>query len=199
MHREISSGAIPAIASVLILAYVCQRFLAATRLRRKIIAEMREFSSNVRRARENVRYIGEQVAKGVEEIERDVGEELRITDRLTSQSAKLSTALQRFAELEETLIELLRMDRNRESVWIETPVNVNEEIQRILAAAEGKKNEDRNETRSGIPPVRNPLSKFSVCARDPAFDRAKTPTTPEVRLLSEPAAEGSLRSSRPSA
>lgn len=86
------------------------------------------------------------------------------------------------------------MDRNRESVWIETPVNVNEEIRRIVAAVEGKKNEDRNE-------ARNPLSKFSVCAqRDAALDRPKTPITPEVRLLSEPAAvEGSAKSNRASA
>lgn len=92
------------------------------------------------------------------------------------------------------------MDRNRESVWIETPVNVNEEIRRAVAAVEEKRNEDRNETGNGsgngIPPVRNPLSKFSVCGqRDLGVDRPKTPTTPEVRLLGEPPSTGgSVRS-----
>ncbi|XP_076167225.1 uncharacterized protein LOC143146641 [Ptiloglossa arizonensis] len=207
--HQFFSSAIPMITNIVILFYVCQRFLAATRLRHKIMTEMSEFTSIVRRARENIQYIGDQVAKGMEEIKEDVGEELRVTDRLTTQNSKLATVLGRFATLEESVIELVRMDRNRENVMIETPVNVNEEIRKIIAAIESKKNESREaeplETSKQAPinthrrfvrdsAHRNPLSKFSACSpRDVLFtarktvdDRPRTPTTPEVRLLSEP-------------
>ncbi|XP_015440446.1 PREDICTED: uncharacterized protein LOC107195173 [Dufourea novaeangliae] len=181
--HQLFGSVIPMIASIAILFYVCRRYPCV---------------GQVRRARENIQYIGEQVVKGMDEIEGDVGEELRITDRLTVQSSKLATVLRRFAELEETVIELVRMDRNRESVRIETPENVNEEIRRIIAAVEEKRKETREEqragdTRDGIATVRDTLtthrtalSKFSTCGpREIAFDRPRTPITPEVRLLGE--------------
>ncbi|XP_043252531.1 uncharacterized protein LOC122397444 [Colletes gigas] len=175
------------------------------------MAEMAEFTSIVRRARENLQYIGDQVTKGMKEIKEDVGEELRVTDRLTTQSTRLAAVLSRFATLEENVIELVRMDRNRENVMIETPVDVNEEIRKIVAAVESKKNESQEQHRAqptdGVGPAaidvhrrsigdsahRNPVSKFSACGpREIAFaakktinDRARTPITPEVRLLGE--------------
>ncbi|XP_053997699.1 uncharacterized protein LOC128886649 [Hylaeus anthracinus] len=206
LMQHLLGSAIPMIVNIVILFYVCQRFFAATRLRRKIMSEMAEFTSIVRRARENVQFIGDQVVKGMEEIKGDVGEELRITDRLTTQNSKLTAMLGRFATLEENVIELVRMDRNRENVMIETPVDVNEEIRKIVATVEGKKNEYQEQP-DDVGPVavdvhrrstrnsahRNPLSKFSACGpREVAFaarktidDRPRTPTTPEVQLLGE--------------
>nr|XP_034176250.1 uncharacterized protein LOC117602399 [Osmia lignaria] len=191
LAHQLLSSAIPMFANVVILFYVCQRFLAATRLRRKIMTEMREFTTIVRRARDNVQYIGEQVAKGMDEIKEDVGKELRVTDRLTTQSSKLAAVLQRFTALEENVIEMLRMERNRESVRIETPVDVREEIKRVLAMVEKKEKKEKGEWekqeekaewseesklrnggkaeadgRSSFPgriTQRNPLSKFSTC------------------------------------
>ena len=40
------------------------------------------------------------------QIKEDVGKELRVTDRLTTQSSKLAAVLQRFADLEENVIEV---------------------------------------------------------------------------------------------
>ncbi|XP_076756377.1 uncharacterized protein LOC143426670 [Xylocopa sonorina] len=156
---------------------------------------------NVRRARDNLRYISDQVAKGMGEIKEDIGKELRITDRLTSQNTKLATILQRFAVLEENVIELVRMDCNRESVRIETPADVSEEIRRIVAAAERKSCNNRqrsqetvNANELGSTPnhgreiavPRNPLSKFSACGPRDATATRKTvdcrlriATTPE--------------------
>ncbi|XP_076648058.1 uncharacterized protein LOC143356339 [Halictus rubicundus] len=136
------------------------------------------------------------------QIKQDVGEELRITDRLTSQSTKVAAMLQRFSELEANVIETVRMNRNMENAMIETPDDVNEEIRRIVAVIENKRREsqERSEdakvrlgsgTENGAGPVReqarrHPLSKFSVCSpRNPVSDRPRIPTTPEVRLLGE--------------
>lgn len=202
MHpmEHLLGSSIPMFVNMVILVYVCHRFLAATRLRRKIIAEMREYATIVRRARENLGYIGEQVSKGMIEIEEDIGKELRITQRLTAQNAKVDAMLQRFANLEENVIELVRMDRDRESVRVETPKNVGEEVEKILAAYESRRNAEnpeqeiggsddwrRERVRDGGP--RNPLSKFSACnprdARRTIDGRARIATTPEVRLLDE--------------
>ncbi|CAL7941610.1 unnamed protein product [Xylocopa violacea] len=204
--QQLFGSAIPMFANVLILLYICQRFLAAMRLRRKIMDEMREYATIVRRARDNLRYIGEQVTKGMGEIREDIGKELRITDRLTSQNTKLASILQRFTALEENVIELVRMDCNRESVRIETPTDVTEEIKRIVAAAERKNCQRSQETVNinelgstrdhgrDITVPRNPLSKFSACSprdatatatRKTVDCRLRIATTPEVRLLGE--------------
>ncbi|CAK9798635.1 hypothetical protein ANTQUA_LOCUS1666 [Anthophora quadrimaculata] len=213
--EEILGSAIPMVANVALLLYICQRFLAATRQRRKLMKEMREFATIVHRARDNIRYIGEQVTNGMEQIKEDVGKELRVTDRLTTQSVKLGTVLERFASLEENVIELVRMDRNRESVRIETPVNVSEEIERIITAMavapgrskqqqkRGESSKESSAIREDVdlettiaPPPRVPLSKFSACnPRESATvasgqktridGRARVITTPEVRLLGE--------------
>nr|XP_033342855.1 uncharacterized protein LOC117229978 [Megalopta genalis] len=176
------------------LFYVSWRVLAAMKERRKIMAEMREVSSSVQQARENIEYIRDQVARAMEEIKMDVAQELRITDRLTSESTKVSAALQRFSEVEANLLELVRMDRNMESVRIETPEDVHEEIRRIVAMVENRRREDQERPLNGMDitgaaiGTRNPISKFSACGpRDPAFDRPRTPTTPEVRLLGDSA------------
>ncbi|XP_076290715.1 uncharacterized protein LOC143214051 isoform X1 [Lasioglossum baleicum] len=163
MH-QLLGGVIPMIAHIVVLFYICWRILAAARVRRKIMAEMREVCSSVRQVRENIQYIGEHVAKAVEEIKQDVGEELRITDRLTAQSSKVASMLQRFSELETSVIEVkkkqatqnrspiaysrirnreqaVRMNRNMENAMIETPGDVNEEIRRIIAVIENKRRE----------------------------------------------------------
>ncbi|XP_043594872.1 uncharacterized protein LOC122573040 isoform X3 [Bombus pyrosoma] len=165
------------------------------------MTEMREFTTIVRRARDNLRYISERVTMGMNEIEGDVGKELRVTGRITTQSANLAAVLRRFTGLEENVIELVRMDRNRENAKVETPVDVTTEIERVVAAAERKSVEDRREKdgveeaeRVGDGATRNPLSKFSACghretgavvARKSVDGRSRVRTTPEVRLLGE--------------
>ncbi|XP_017760343.1 PREDICTED: uncharacterized protein LOC108550929 [Eufriesea mexicana] len=156
--QQLFGSTIPMFVNVAILFYVCQR---------------------VRRARDNLRYIGERVTKGMDEIKDDVGKELRITSRLTTQSANLASVLRRFADLEENVIELVRMDRNRESVRVETPVDVSMEIERIIAAVERERSVEnrqhpreverseelmttQEQVRDSGP--RNPLTKFSACA-----------------------------------
>ncbi|XP_031772088.1 uncharacterized protein LOC105735291 [Apis florea] len=132
----------------------------------------------------------------MDEIKEDIGKELRVTDRLTTQSSKLETVLRRFASLEENVIEMVRMDRNRESVRIETPTDVGTEIERIVAAAERRSIENREDSlvsevdRREV--ARNPVSKFSACGprenigrKTTAEGRARIVTTPEVRLLGE--------------
>ncbi|XP_043594871.1 uncharacterized protein LOC122573040 isoform X2 [Bombus pyrosoma] len=104
--QHVLGSSIPMFANMAILFYVLQRFLAATRLRRKIMTEMREFTTIVRRARDNLRYISERVTMGMNEIEGDVGKELRVTGRITTQSANLAAVLRRFTGLEENVIEL---------------------------------------------------------------------------------------------
>ncbi|XP_033206856.2 uncharacterized protein LOC117166726 [Bombus vancouverensis nearcticus] len=169
------------------------------------MTEMREFTTIVRRARDNLRYISERVAIGMNEIEEDVGKELRVTGRITTQSANLAAVLRRFTGLEENVIELVRMDRNRENAKVETPVDVTTEIERVVAAAERKSAEDRRVAgeNDGVEEAervgdgaatRNPLSKFSACghretgavvARKSIDGRSRVRTTPEVRLLGE--------------
>nr|XP_012154382.1 PREDICTED: uncharacterized protein LOC100874798 [Megachile rotundata] len=206
---QLFGSAIAMFVNIAILLYVCQRFLAATRSRRKMMTEMEELTTIVRQARDNVQYIGEQVARGMDEIKDDVGKELRVTDRLTTQNTKLAAVLQRFATLEENVIELVRMDRNRESVKIETPMDVSEEIKKIVAAVERRKiEEEEQDPEDGVEwskeskrsskaeigsvnrTTRNPLSKFSACTPRETVtrkttDRARISTMPEVRLLGE--------------
>lgn len=93
--------------------------------------------------------------------------------------------------------QMVRMDRNRESVRIETPMDVGTEIERIVAAAERRSIENREDSlisevdrREG---TRNPVSKFSACGprenigrKTMPEGRARIVTTPEVRLLGEP-------------
>lgn len=93
--------------------------------------------------------------------------------------------------------QMVRMDRNRESVRIETPMDVGTEIERIVAAAERRSMENREDSlmsevdrREG---ARNPVSKFSACGprenigrKAVSEGRARIVTTPEVRLLGEP-------------
>ncbi|XP_020721170.2 uncharacterized protein LOC110119691 [Bombus terrestris] len=141
---------------------------------------------------------------GMNEIEEDVGKELRVTGRITTQSANLAAVLRRFTGLEENVIELVRMDRNRENAKVETPVDVTTEIERVVAAAERKSAEDRRVAgekdgveeaeRVGDGATRNPLSKFSACghretgavvARKSMDGRSRVRTMPEVRLLGE--------------
>ncbi|XP_078046756.1 uncharacterized protein LOC144475073 [Augochlora pura] len=189
---QIFDGGVSMVATLPALFYISWRFLAAVRERRKIMAEMREVSSSVQQARENIEYIRDQVARALEEIKVDVAQELRITDRLTSESSKVSAALQRFSEVEANLIELVRMDKNMESVRIETPDDVHEEIRRIIAMIENKRREEQERSQDGMDrtgaasATRNPISKFSACGpRDPAYDRPRMLTTPEVRLLGD--------------
>ncbi|CAD1476145.1 unnamed protein product [Heterotrigona itama] len=72
-----------------------------------------ESRRQVGRARDNLRYIGERVTRGMDEIEQDVGKELRVTGRLTTQSAKLAGVLRRFGSLEENVIEVGTISRHR--------------------------------------------------------------------------------------
>ncbi|KAK9297434.1 hypothetical protein QLX08_008862 [Tetragonisca angustula] len=202
--QQVLGSAIPLLANVAILLYVFQRFLAATRLRRKLAREMRDFGTMVERARDNLRYIGERVTRGMDEIEQDVGKELRVTSRLTTQSARLAGVLRRFAGLEENVIELVRMDGNRENAKVETPIDVSTEIEKVVAAAEGRsvdgcrerrdaarrKNEQQQQqldenAREEELATRNPLSKFSTCGAREMARKVRVATMPEVRLLGE--------------
>ncbi|XP_043514658.1 uncharacterized protein LOC122531115 [Frieseomelitta varia] len=199
--QQVLGSAIPLLANVAILLYVFQRFLAATRLRRKLAREMRDFATMVDRARDNLRYIGERVTRGMDEIEQDVGKELRVTGRLTTQSAKLAGVLRRFAGLEETVIELVRMDGNRENANVETPIDVSTEIEKVVAAAERRSVDGLRERRNAArerneqqrdeevkeeePTTRNPLSKFSTCGAREMARKVRVATMPEVRLLGE--------------
>ncbi|KMQ96850.1 t-cell immunomodulatory protein [Lasius niger] len=74
----------------------------------------------------------------MDQIKEDIARELSITDHLTKLSSKIGLLLQRYSELEEGLIELVRMDHNTKSVRIETPVDINEEVKSILTATRKK-------------------------------------------------------------
>ncbi|XP_043504060.1 uncharacterized protein LOC122525378 isoform X2 [Polistes fuscatus] len=65
-------------------------------------------------------------------IKEDVNKELCITDRLTKLSSKIAALSQRFNAVEESVIEFVRMDHNMESVRVETPDDINEEMNKIL-------------------------------------------------------------------
>lgn len=141
------------------------------------------------RARDSVEYIGEQVSKGMDEIKEDIKTELYVTDWLTKLTSDVSCILHRFAVLEESVVELVRMDRNTESVELETPNDVKEEIERLVTGAEIKEKQyqGNNEaaTTENLKTIsdkicRNPISKFSGVLNE---KQNRVPILPEVRLL----------------
>ncbi|XP_015592983.1 uncharacterized protein LOC107266726 isoform X2 [Cephus cinctus] len=125
----------------------------------------------VRQSRSSLEYISSNVSEAMKEIEDDIGKELEITRNLTKLNSKMSLMLGRFNTLEEEVIELVRMDCNMESVKIETPIDINEEVQKVLASKKTleppttpKKLRISTTTFLGTREAlqQNPISKFSA-------------------------------------
>ncbi|XP_043504058.1 uncharacterized protein LOC122525378 isoform X1 [Polistes fuscatus] len=108
---KLFNSAIFVLINLTVVLYTLQRFFWAMKQHHKIVADITDFNSM---------------------IKEDVNKELCITDRLTKLSSKIAALSQRFNAVEESVIEFVRMDHNMESVRVETPDDINEEMNKIL-------------------------------------------------------------------
>ncbi|XP_012522327.1 uncharacterized protein LOC105828513 isoform X2 [Monomorium pharaonis] len=133
----------------------------------QIIAEAERFNSIISESRASLSYIGSKVSEGMEQMKEDISRELFITDHLTNLSSKISLLLHHYSELEEGLIELVRMNYNTKSVRIETPSDLNEEVKCILAAAKKRQSQQQQQSdRPRTPRKLRMLTNISTEAKD---------------------------------
>lgn len=128
-----------------IVLYTLQRFFWVMKQHYKIVADITDFNSTVNKSRASLDYIKCKIMEAMDEIKDDVTKELNITDRLTKLSSKMAALSQRFNAVEEGVIEFVRMDHNMESVIVETPANVHEEVDKILASLIDDKQQRRKQ------------------------------------------------------
>ncbi|KAL6448287.1 hypothetical protein ACFW04_000331 [Cataglyphis niger] len=178
----------------------------------RIMAEAERFNSIISESRASLDYISSKVSQGMDQMKEDIAKELFITDHLTKLSSKIGLLLQRYSELEEGLIELVRMDHNTKNVRIETPADINEEVKNILMATRKKQSQQQQQqsdrprtprklristnTSIGNKEPHNPIagSKFLVSqsyniadlSNVTTSERPRTPAYPEVQLLNDP-------------
>ncbi|XP_012059419.1 PREDICTED: uncharacterized protein LOC105622612 [Atta cephalotes] len=196
-----------------IVLYMCQRFFRVMRAHYRIMAEAERFNSVISESRASLNYISSKISEGMDQMKEDIAKELFITDHLTKLNSRVSLLLQRYSELEEGLIELVRMNHNMKSVRIETPIDINEEVKCILMAA--KKNQSQQQQQSDHPRTPTKLrtsTNTSTGAKDPqphnfitsskfltsqsydtdisnvTFEKQerRAPAYPEVQLLNDP-------------
>ncbi|KAI4502938.1 hypothetical protein M0802_001982 [Mischocyttarus mexicanus] len=129
---QLFNSAIFILINLMIILYTLQRFFWAMKQHYKIAADITDFNSMVNESRASLDYMKCKIMETMEEIKVDVNKELCITDRLTKLSSKMAALSQRFNALEEGVIEFVRMDHNMESVRVETPDDINEEMDKIL-------------------------------------------------------------------
>ncbi|KYN06446.1 hypothetical protein ALC62_02520 [Cyphomyrmex costatus] len=129
-----------------IVLYMCQRFFRVMRAHYQIMAEAERFNSIISESRASLNYISSKISEGMDQMKEDIAKELFITDHLTKLSSRVSQLLQRYSELEEGLIELVRMNHNMKSVQIETPVDINEEVKCILTAVKKKQTQQQEQS-----------------------------------------------------
>ncbi|XP_043677424.1 uncharacterized protein LOC122633525 isoform X1 [Vespula pensylvanica] len=122
-----------------IVLYTLQRFFWAMKQHYKIVTDIADFNSMVNESRASLDYMKYKIMEAMDEIKEDVSKELCITDRLTKLSSRMAALSQRFNIVEEGVIEFVRMDHNMESVRVETPANINEEMDKILTNLVEKK------------------------------------------------------------
>ncbi|KAK2576729.1 hypothetical protein KPH14_005383 [Odynerus spinipes] len=129
-----------------IVLYTLQRFFWAMKHHYKIVTDIADFDSMVNESRASLDYVKRKIMEAMDEIKEDVGRELCITDRLTELSSKMAALSQRFNAVEEGVIEFVRMDHNMESVVVETPANVHEEVDKILTSlVDGKQQRGKHQ------------------------------------------------------
>ncbi|XP_020278305.1 uncharacterized protein LOC109852005 [Pseudomyrmex gracilis] len=104
----------------------------------QIMTEAKRFNSIVSESRASLDYISSKISEGMDQMKEDIAKELSITDHLTKLGSKVSLLLQRYSELEEELIELMRMHHNTKNVRIETPADINEEVKTVLTTIRKK-------------------------------------------------------------
>ncbi|XP_025263590.1 uncharacterized protein LOC105248053 isoform X2 [Camponotus floridanus] len=178
----------------------------------QIMAEAEKFNSIVSESRKSLDYISLKISQGMDQMKEDIARELSITDHLTKLGSKIGLLLQRYLELEEGLIELVRMNHNTKNARIETPADINEEVKNILAATRKKQSQQQQSDHSrtsrklristntsiGLKEPHNPItsSKFltsqsyditdlSNVTMSEKQERPRTPIYPEVQLLND--------------
>ncbi|XP_067211666.1 uncharacterized protein [Linepithema humile] len=147
-----------------IVLYMCQRFFRVMRAHYQIMAEAEKFNTIISESRASLDYITSKISEGMDQMKEDIAKELSITDHLTKLSSKINLLLQRYSELEEGLIELVRMDHNTKSVRIETPTDINEEVKSILTTA--RKNQSQQQQSDRIPKKLRISTTISTGAKD---------------------------------
>ncbi|XP_011162398.1 uncharacterized protein LOC105197630 [Solenopsis invicta] len=211
-----------------IVLYICQRFFRVMRAHYQIIAEAERFNSIIFESRASLNYISSKISEGMDQMKEDIARELSITDRLTKLSSKVGLLLHRYSELEEGLIELVRMNYNTKSVRIETPSDINEEVKCILATTKKRQSQQQQLDRPRTPrklristnistgvKESQPYNSFvnskfptsqsydtdvSNVTTPEKHERLRTPAYPEVQLLNDlrPAADAKQIGFRPS-
>ncbi|XP_015175054.1 PREDICTED: uncharacterized protein LOC107065666 [Polistes dominula] len=129
---QLFNSAIFVLINLMVVLYTLQRFFWAMKQHYKIVADITDFHSMVNESRASLDYMKCKIMETMDEIKEDVNKELCITDRLTKLSSKIAALSQRFNAVEESVIEFVRMDHNMESVRVETPDDINEEMNKIL-------------------------------------------------------------------
>ncbi|XP_015122774.1 uncharacterized protein LOC107045140 [Diachasma alloeum] len=116
----------------LIAIYFGRRFFIAMTRHYKIVSEITEFNSIVREARDSLDYVTTKIAALMKDIEGDIAEELHVTHNLTKLSSKTSMLLKRYGEVEDRVLELVRMNENMANVQLETPDDIKSEMKRTI-------------------------------------------------------------------
>ncbi|KAI4486599.1 hypothetical protein M0804_005969 [Polistes exclamans] len=129
---KLFNSAIFVLINLMVVLYTLQRFFWAMKQHYKIVTDITDFNSMVNESRASLDYMKCKIMETMDEIKEDVNKELCITDRLTKLSSKIAALSSRFNAVEENVIELVRMDHNMESVRVETPDDINEEMNKIL-------------------------------------------------------------------
>ncbi|XP_011309536.1 uncharacterized protein [Fopius arisanus] len=143
--------------SFLIAIYFGRRFFLAMTHHYKIVAEIIEFNSIVREARDSLDYVTTQSLALMKDIEGDIAKELHMTNDLTRLSSKTSMLLKRYGETEERVLELVRMNENMANVQLETPENIKSEMKKSIMKL--KRNKLESYTKDMTPKSDNVLTE----------------------------------------
>ncbi|XP_011500662.1 PREDICTED: uncharacterized protein LOC105364444 [Ceratosolen solmsi marchali] len=120
------------IINIAIALYTFHRFFRAMRFHYQLIDEVEEFSYLVDQSRASLEYIGNNITEAIKEMQSDIGKEIYVTHNLTILITKINATSKRFNDLEEEIIEFARLNENLDNAVVETPLNINEEVRRIL-------------------------------------------------------------------
>ncbi|XP_014208626.1 uncharacterized protein LOC106639497 [Copidosoma floridanum] len=120
------------VANLSLAVYTLQRFFRAMKFHRHLVDDVREYNDLVEQSRFSLQYISGKVSEAIKEMQSDVEREVYLTHNLTKLEPKIASASKRFAELEEGIIELARLEHNKENATVATPEDVNEEVLQIL-------------------------------------------------------------------
>ncbi|XP_044012290.1 uncharacterized protein LOC122855181 isoform X1 [Aphidius gifuensis] len=117
---------------------VDEYFFKVMSMHYQLVAEITEFNLIVKESRASLDYTTSKIAEAMKEIEGDIDNELGITYDLTKLNSIMLELKSRFIQLEERIIEFVRMDENMENVQLETPDDINYVVKKFITKSKKK-------------------------------------------------------------